>query len=172
MERLTGWILPEERLPDEGQEVLIMKQPVFKLRVHKTDPLIGNSLILWLVLVFKSGREARKSILDIKRIACKYGLTALLENRRIYIKPNFFDKSIGLGYMIATNMIDSYNDYFVTSGDSNLLDLGFIKLGRTSIVPAHSTIPSTIKVHKKGIYAGEEILNYIRDLYFRFHGAK
>lgn len=153
------------------QVIRLMKQPVFKLRVHITDPLIENSLILCLVLTFESGREARESILDIRQLASKYEFTALLENRRIYIKPNIFDKSIGLGYMLASNMIDSYNDYFVTSGDS-ILDLGFVKLGRMSIVPGHSTIPSTIKVHKRGIYAGEEILNYIRALYFRFYGAK
>ena len=81
-----------------------------------------------------------------------------LQGKKLYVIPQFLDKSIAVKYLIS-----KYNDdVVITAGDSSVDEL-FVKAGTLQILPAHSNlnIVSAIRTKNYGIEAGEEILSII-----------
>lgn len=83
-----------------------------------------------------------------------------LQGRKLYVIPQFLDKSIAVRYLVARY----YNDYIITAGDSSVDEL-FIKEGTLRIIPKHSSInmEDTIRTSEAGIKAGEIILRIALD---------
>lgn len=52
VELLTGWILPEERLPDEGQEILVSTSKYVTLAEYDSDYEFGemDGVLAWMPL--------------------------------------------------------------------------------------------------------------------------
>lgn len=109
-------------------------------------------------LIFIDDVVAEKHFKSICELIDKSKYRLELQGRKLYVIPQFLDKSIAVKYLIS-----KYNDdVVITAGDSSVDEL-FVKAGTLQILPAHSNlnIVSAIRTKNYGIEAGEEILSIV-----------
>lgn len=109
-------------------------------------------------LIFQNAEDAAYYASSIASLVPLKKYYIDLQGRKLYIIPNFLDKSIALLHI--KNQMQS--ETIVTAGDSSV-DENFVRAGDIAILPGHSLlhIPSAIRTTAVGIYAGEELLEMV-----------
>ena len=84
-----------------------------------------------------------------------------LQGRKLYVIPQFLDKSIAVKYLLS----QCKKDLVITSGDSRVDEL-FIREGQLRILPHHASIDieNSSRTSNSGIIAGEEILLFVKSI--------
>lgn len=121
-----------------------------KIKNHNNNILFIN---------FNNKQEREKSDYKIINLINKEKYEQYSFGRKLLIKPKILDKSIAVKYIKEKYKFEE----IITTGD-NFFDEKFVKLGDYQIIPNHALFYSKNKTKNKGILAGEEIVNYIKNI--------
>lgn len=115
-------------------------------------------------LIFTDGIVADKHYTTIRNFVYKSMYRLELQGRKLYVIPQFLDKSIAVKYLLS----QCKNDLVITSGDSRVDEL-FIREGQLRILPNHASIDieNSSRTSNSGIIAGEEILLFVKTFLIR-----
>ena len=109
-------------------------------------------------LIFIDAMAAKKHFRAVSNLVDESFYRLELQGRKLYVIPQFLDKSLAVKYLVAKYS----NDVVITAGDSSVDEM-FVKIGTLQILPAHSNlnIISAIRTKNYGIEAGQEILSIV-----------
>lgn len=140
----------------------LVGQKQFLLRTHKN--LIGSFLYVLIGNPRLSMEEFEAVFRLVRDCSKKYSLRCCRQGRKIYILPYSLDKSLGLRYMKEKGYVKD-GVLSVGSGDS-VFDQQFLDETNIAILPKHAEIyvHGGIRTKRDGLFAGEDILQYISKL--------
>ena len=167
----NGFSIYENGQLDECWDTLVQRELLDynKEEIHKRL-LFYYTLNTSEIFKVKTNRDAFFTLIFIDEIAAEKHFRAVydlvdesiyrleLQGRKLYVIPQFLDKSIAVKYLVAKYG----DDVVITSGDSSVDEM-FVKVGTLQILPGHSdlNIISAMRTQNYGIKAGEEILSIV-----------